>query len=599
MGVTLAVGLLTHQQASGVLAAFGAMYATFNDRDEPQRLRTARIGTAVLASAGGMTLGAALQVARPGWWLLPALTAVAYLCGAISTLGPLASSVGVLLMVSCALGSGITLPNPAWTAPPLILAGGGLVLLLTSLRRPDNQYRPQRRAVAAVFTAQADLLHALGTTEALPTRRTLTAALTFAQDTVILSRPRVERPEQQRLRLLFQEAVHVTEAATSLLWFRRAVPPAMARAPHALADAVLAGRPTTVALPDWQPDTPAATALAETLRAAARTAAAPMPITRTASRQVHDPVARRLRSQTAVISGLRLALCIAAASGLSLLLHDPRSYWLPLTVAFVLKPDLGSVFARAIHRSLGTVLGVLVAAAALAVLTSPWALIAIATLCAALLPVTVARHYALNTMAATPVVLVLVQLGGGPGIQLLGSRLVDTMLGSLIVLLLGYALWPQSRAARITPRLTAAVTAVRAYLTAVAAEESSAAQRGTLRRTAYRALADAHRTLDECLSEPPPTARHAESWLPATHALEQLTDAVSATATQIKYGGPRPSAAETRRLRAALDKLEQTVRQHHPPPRASHHPTQAPDSARDPSMGALKHALEELESALS
>ncbi|MEZ0072100.1 putative membrane protein YccC [Planotetraspora sp. GP83] len=49
--------------------------------------------------------------------------------------------------------------------------------------------------------------------------------------------------------------------------------------------------------------------------------------------------------------------------------------------------------------------------------------------------------------------LLLVQLGGGPGIDALGPRLLDTVIASLIVLLLGYAPWPQARAARITPRL--------------------------------------------------------------------------------------------------------------------------------------------------
>src|SRR5229473_8552008 len=33
------------------------------------------------------------------------------------------------------------------------------------------------------------------------------------------------------------------------------------------------------------------------------------------------------------------------------------AYWVPLTVAIVLKPDYGSVFARALQRGIGTVVG--------------------------------------------------------------------------------------------------------------------------------------------------------------------------------------------------------------------------------------------------
>jgi uncharacterized membrane protein YccC len=593
IGVTLTIGLWAHNAAAGVLAAFGAMHATFNDRDEPQRLRTLRIATAVLGSAAGMAVGAALQVSGADWGLLPALTLVGFLAGVISTLDPLAAGACSLLMVSSALGSGITLPDPAWSSPLLILAGGGFVMLLTPWRRPGSRRRPQERVIAAVFTEQARLLSALGTLEAVPARRRLTTILAEAHDTVVLASPLIARPYQRRLLFLYDAALHVTEAATGLLWFGQSVPPEVARVPHALADAVLAGRPAPVTLPRWRPENPGQTALAKALQAAARTAAAPMPA---ATRHARTPTARRLRSREAAVSGLRLALCIAAASGLSILLHEPRSYWLPLTVAFVLRPDLGSVYTRAIHRSLGTLLGVLGAGALLAVFTSPWTLIAAAALFAALLPITVARHYAFNIAAVTPLVLLLVQIGGGPDIEALGLRLIDTVIASLIVLLLGYAPWPQARAARITPRLKGAVTAVQAYLAVVATRKASTAQRAALRLTAYRALADTHRTLNECLSEPSATARRAVAWLPAAHALERLTDAVSAAAIQIEHGGPPPSPHETALLRAALEDLSQALRQHRPP-RLRATPTPTVDR-RDPSTGALAHAAEDLNSAL-
>ena len=64
--------------------------------------------------------------------------------------------------------------------------------------------------------------------------------------------------------------------------------------------------------------------------------------------------------------GLRLALCIGIAQVLVSLVAVPRSYWVALTITFVLKPDFGSVFSRALLRALGTVAGLVVAAAVLA-----------------------------------------------------------------------------------------------------------------------------------------------------------------------------------------------------------------------------------------
>ena len=45
-----------------------------------------------------------------------------------------------------------------------------------------------------------------------------------------------------------------------------------------------------------------------------------------------------------------------------------RSYWVVLTVAIVLRPDFGSVFARALQRGIGTVVGAVLGAIILIVI---------------------------------------------------------------------------------------------------------------------------------------------------------------------------------------------------------------------------------------
>lgn len=54
---------------------------------------------------------------------------------------------------------------------------------------------------------------------------------------------------------------------------------------------------------------------------------------------------------------LGLVLCIAAAGALGEPLHLEQAYWVPLTVAFIYKPDLGPVAGRAVHRMAGTLVG--------------------------------------------------------------------------------------------------------------------------------------------------------------------------------------------------------------------------------------------------
>jgi len=72
---------------------------------------------------------------------------------------------------------------------------------------------------------------------------------------------------------------------------------------------------------------------------------------------------------------LRLMACMGAAGLVSEVLPLQRSYWVPLTVAIVFKPDYGSVFARALQRGIGTVVGAVAGAALLVLVHGAWLLI--------------------------------------------------------------------------------------------------------------------------------------------------------------------------------------------------------------------------------
>ncbi|WP_188308502.1 FUSC family protein, partial [Streptomyces sp. CBMA123] len=277
-------------------------------------------------------------------------------------------------------------------------------------------------------------------------------------------------------------------------------------------------------------DTPARPALDVALRAAADAVAGRPTRIGTAPAPPPDPWRLRagLLSGPSVRYGLRVALCIAVGSAVTANYPLSKSYWVPMTIAFVLKPDLGSVFLRAVSRAVGTVLGVVVTAALLSLTTQEWALTAMAAGCVALLPYATAAHYGLNTVVMTPMALVLLQLGGQSSAAEFWPRVLDSVLASVIVLVFGYLLWPERPRHRIEPRLVAATTALRAYLDAVTDHRPGHHPAQVwLRRTAYRSLADARHEVQRSLAEPPPTGRLAERWLPATAALERLGGAVA------------------------------------------------------------------------
>ncbi|MFF7591776.1 FUSC family protein [Kitasatospora purpeofusca] len=626
MALALAAGLLAHRVDLGVFAGLGAMHATMNDRVEPVRLRARRIATAVPASALGMLIGSALQHAQVGALALGAgLTVTAFVSGALSATGPRGSAAGLLLLVSAALGSGMPLPHPWWAAAAVLPAGAVLVLLLgvplRGRRAPGAD--PAVRALAAVYDALGRMLADLGTPRGSASRQVLTARLNQLQD-VLPPLPRhpgtPPGPAAHRVHAMYRAALAATEAATGLLWAWRPVPPEVAAVPGLLARAVERGstvergvgaeraggaergsgaeRQGEVPVPDWAPDTPSRQALDAALRAAAATVAGREAALATAPAPPPDPWRLRVRlvSPGAARYGARLALCIAVGAALTAALPLSRSYWVPMTIAFVLKPDLGSVFLRSVSRAVGTVLGVAVTAAVLSLAPGPWALVAIAALCVALLPYATAAHYGLNTVVMTPMALVLLQLGGQDGAAEFRPRVLDTVLASAIVLLFGHLLWPERPRHRIEPRLVSAAAALKAYLASVVRQDGPEPRSEVwLRRTAYRALADARAEVERGLAEPPPTGRLAAEWLPATAALERLSGAVAAFAAQRRYGGRVPERAEVERVGRALDELTAAARAHRPPTGAAARPTRP----HDPSRSALGRAADELDTLLA
>ena len=160
--------------------------------------------------------------------------------------------------------------------------------------------------------------------------------------------------------------------------------------------------------------------------------------------RLHDLADRTLSSPDGRAFAVRLALCMSIAEIARQNLPSQRPYWVLLTVAIVLKPDFGSVFGRAVQRGAGTLLGVLIGSALLALFPrSPWLLLAMAAFCA-VLPWARAANFGLFSVFQTPVILLMLDLSLPSTPGLVAERLTDTLIGCAIVLVFGYLLWPQT-----------------------------------------------------------------------------------------------------------------------------------------------------------
>jgi uncharacterized membrane protein YccC len=225
------------------------------------------------------------------------------------------------------------------------------------------------------------------------------------------------------------------------------------------------------------------------------------------------------------------------------------------------------VFARALQRGIGTIVGAVLGAVILAAVPyGPWLLFPMAVLAAAQ-PYARLRNFGLAATFMTPLIVLLLDLLAPAGWRLPEDRLVDTLLGCAIVLLVGYATWPSSWHSHLPRQFAATLRDICRFMEAalIPDPDPAAARRGwPLRRRAYRALGDLHGEYQRAMSEPAAVSRRASAWWPAIVALDGVADAVTATGAAIRRGAPAPSPDAvhqlTAELSAAADAIDAGVR---------------------------------------
>ncbi|MFI9830566.1 FUSC family protein [Streptomyces sp. NPDC051913] len=576
-GPLLLAAVVTDRTSLGVVAAIAAMLAGINDRPGSRRAAVPRIGVPALAGALGMLVGtyAGQQVSALPLTLL--LTGLGLVAGGMSAVGPVASGAGTQLLVASAIGAGMPLPEAGWERALGYLAGAawllGLRLALPTPGSPgDFRFDGERAAVAGVYDAVADLLDAVGAEHATARRAALTAALDHAQDA--LAGPRLRQhagsAAERRLHAQYAAALPLAEAATALAWAGEPLTGRASTGPRRLATAVRENTHTGP-LPAPHRSAPALRALDDALLHAAEAFDRGKGGDLHTRQRAAGDLLRAAFGSGGREYGLRVALCFGVSAAIAQALHHSHWYgehehwyWLPATSVFLVKPDLGPLVSRVLCRAAGTVLGALVFAAFALVLPRPEGLIALVAVSGALIPVAT-RHFAAQTAVVTVLVLALVMVGGEP--QASVSRIGETLLACALVLVVGHLPMPGQRGGGVRARVGVAGEAAQAYLAHVLHETDpdtgrravepgadSRAVRWTLRREAYRALAEARTAIALAAAELPPLARHSEGAGHVVAVLEELVDTTTACAVHLDDTG-RLAPLHTERLAGLVREL--------------------------------------------
>jgi len=568
IGLPSAVGLALDQSAAAALVALGALPAITGDNGGPYRNRALSIGATVFGGALGYFLGT--LISGHGLWTSAAMTLLVLAASLVGTFNNIAAVATLQFAAYVIVGASLTSTLPPWLPSVLVGAGGLFGLALTLTGWVVNPIAPERAAVAMAYRKLAAMFAAIGTSRTMSARRDMEAAMTTAYDTVLAARRSAAGPSPRLARLAaqLQACTPLTNTALELARAGRALPRDGARVMNRLADRV-----ENDATPDPRDDIAAlrqagmaslADALAQVqplldggaLSEADAFAGLPPARPRTPWRVL----ARTYRPGPTTLRYLvRLGLCLIAAEAVALAASLPRSYWVPLIVVVVFKPNFGSVFARALQSCAGSVVGVAISATVLALdRNGIVSLLTVAGL-ASLLPWSVRRNYGLFSAILLPILMLLIgalQPGSWP-IAL--ARLIDVAVAAGIVLLVGYLPWIRIERGNLDNAVAAAMDTLAAYLNTVF--QANPTSRHDLRASAYARLSDLRIALQRGLSEPRLVSRRALAWWPVEVALERVANAISDTAWSLPADQAAPSAAELAQLAASLHQMSAAVAQ--------------------------------------
>jgi uncharacterized membrane protein YccC len=570
VGAPLAVGYAGGHLAYGVLMAIGTLPGMLADRGGPVADRVRRAVMGLLAGSAGLVLGHIMV--GSGW---PAIVAVAVLslaAGLVSPLGATASFASLQLLVYIAIGSGFVVPLAPQELVLLFFVGGAWAMLLSFIEALlEGVSSPETDAVVAVYCAIVSLLETCGTDETVAERQQLTAVLNTAYDQVVGARSRMHGRDR-RLRWLgnmLNAATVLSEASVAVVRTEAKPPRAEIDALSRLAGAIRSGADAADRFVPSETPSPQLHALNEAIARAFRRleSQGEHPSGRASLRarleQMLDAGIDMVTARQNWVYALRLALCMTAAEAVREVVPIQRPYWILLTVAIVVKPDFGSVFARAVQRGGGTVVGVLVGAVLLAVLPLGPPIIAAIAILAGLLPLGIRRNYGLLATFVTPLALILIDLATNQGVSLIAARLEATLTGCAIVLVLGYLLWPETWRSRLAERISQSIESLTSYL--AVAYSGDEAERIHRRRAVYRGLSEARTELQRMLSEPPPFNRRAAAWWPVVNGLERVADAVAEASVTVRETSSPPPAGDVQSLIHGLENARRSLTDHAAP----------------------------------
>jgi len=490
---------------SGLIGTTGALNVAFSDGSDPYRHRLGRMLRA--------SVFCALAVVAGGFsgryqFLSTMIAGVCgFAAGMMVALGAEATDIANVTLVTLIVFSAQPMTTEQAAASGLAALGGGLLQTLLSLGLwPFRRYQPERRVLARLFLelarsapAKPRVMEAPPASEEVTQAQTALAplgdnrSLEAERYLALLSqaeRIRLALLALGRLRVRFSREAGTAKEAFILERCLELAGRVLASVGECLEGHGLAHthrhprefeelRSVATELPQdarWQLQ-----ALAGQLRAALELSAhaSPSGVREFERHEASQPWMLRIGSAIAVLRAnlnlesavfrhaVRLAVSLAIAEVVAHNVGWRRPYWIPMTVAIVLRPDFTTTFSRGILRVAGTLIGLAVSTALFHWLT-PAGLVAVAGvgLFAFLLRCFGPANYGVFAINLTALVVLMFAITGVEPGPVIAARGLNTMIGGLIAML-AYQAWPTWERSQAPEAVARMLEGYRLYFQAV------------------------------------------------------------------------------------------------------------------------------------
>jgi len=583
----LVAGFALDMPRGGLVVASGALNVAYSDGSDSYAQRAKR-----MLSSSGLCALAVLFGALSGSHSVAAVTIAtlwAFAAGMLVAAGTTAADLAVISLVTLLIYAAQPLtPRQALISTGLALGGGLLQTALSVALWPVQRYEPERRALANFFLELARAAEQpLSATTAPPA----TVHSTQAQEALssldrersieaVRYRALLSQAERIRLSLLMLSRLHLRmqreSAVHSGVQILGEYLKETAQVLQAIGNALLSGIPAeastdilaaceslTLRLRQEAENLPASflaavardarfqmDALNGQLRAALDLTAHATPAGQAAfaKQEAHQPSSLRfsgllatlranLNLQSSVLRhAIRLAVMVALGNGLERAFYWHRSYWLPMTIVLVLKPEFTTTFSRGLLRIGGTIVGLFLATALFRILPESQTLQVVRIFVFTLLLRWVGpANYGIFAAAISALVVLLIAITGVSPKEVIWARGINTAAGGALALL-AYWIWPTWERTQVSDRIAAMLDAYREYFhslseTYVRNETSNASELDRVRLSARMARTNLEASIDRLGAEPGTTAEqmhHLNALLASSHRFVHAVMALDA-----------------------------------------------------------------------